>query len=215
MNQTQAQAYNLNLGFTNLGGNSVLFSSYQGKWLFVEWFWTQCHFCIQQHPDLEKLNNAITGNFTMVSLAGSRDTLTTIKDFKAQHITSWVMGLDKSDAFAKKFGITGTPTMILFDPNGYLVKSWNGLTDFNTLYNYISPLVQGKVSYTTLTNNYVGNPGTPPSVLGALFSNPIIQAGIGGSILVGLYLFINRKPNSESIPQPEKKGKEKSLKPKI
>ncbi|RMG37031.1 MAG: TlpA family protein disulfide reductase [Methanobacteriota archaeon] len=203
MGSTAQGSYQINLSYLDLDGNQVSFSTYQGKWLFVEVFRHDCHFCIQQHPDLEQLYELRASkpeyNLTMLSLAVPQDTVEEIQSFMVDHPIKWEVGRDVQGAFSTKYNVQGTPTMILFDTNGYPATSWRGLTPLSDLITGIDTYISGENTERISDLNKVGNPsGSGSSLLGDFFGNPIVQAGFIASLLIFIYFKM-----TDSSPPPE------------
>lgn len=203
---TGQSSYQINLSYLDLQGNSVSFSTYQGKWLFVEVFRHDCHFCIQQHPDLEQLYELRASkseyNLTMLSLAVASDTVDEINEFMQEHPIHWEVGRDPQNAFSNKYGIQGTPTMILFDTKGFAATAWNGLTPLSDLLTDIDSFIVGGNTERISNPAAIGNPsGSGASVLGDFLGNPMVQVGF----LISIVLIVYFKVTGSSTPPPSKK----------
>lgn len=61
------KAYNLDGSYTNLDGDEVEFSTFQGKPLLVEAFSTVCDHCLDQHPVMVELNDKYSSLLSMNS----------------------------------------------------------------------------------------------------------------------------------------------------
>ncbi len=209
---TAAQSsYQINLSYLDLNGNQVSFSAYEGKWLFVEVFRHDCHFCIQQHPDLQQLYDLRASkpeyNLTMLSLAVPQDTVEEIQSFMADHPISWEVGRDVQGAFSNKYNVQGTPTMILFDTKGYPAKSWRGLTPLSDLITGIDSFISGENTERISDLAQVGNPsGSGSSVLGDFFGNPIVQVGFIASLILLIYFKLTDSSSVKEEVKPSKKG---------
>ncbi len=205
----QSSAYNIKLTYLDLSGNTHSFAEFEGKWLFVEVFRHDCPHCINQHPDLQQLydlrvdvNNS---KMEMLSLAVSSDTVEEIQTFLNDHPTPWNIGRDPQNSFSNTYGITGTPTMILFDTKGNAAKSWVGETPLSTLLTDIDPFLSGEKSATITDLKAVGNaPSSGQSLIGSIVGNPIAQAGF----LISLFLLVYFKLTSPS-PDATKKSPKK------
>ncbi len=194
-------AYEINLSYFDLQQNAVSFDKYEGDWLFVEVFSHDCPHCHNQHPDLIKLFDARSSQLQMLSLAISRNTPQEVQAFMQTYPIYWDVGIDAQNSFSSKYGVSGTPTMILFDPLGFPADSWVGETPYSTLLAEIDSFLSGENTQRISNAKLVGNPPeSSNSLIGSLFGNPIFQAGLTMTLLILIYFRLTggSKPEQSS-----------------
>ena len=131
--------YLLTNSCTNINGETISFSSFEGKLLFVEAFASDCYWCQKEHPELEKLYQEFASEINMVSISiKSDETVETLTQYIADYPTSWLIGFDDGLQFAREFNIKSTPTMLLFNQEGQLLSQKVGYTEYAELSSMIS-----------------------------------------------------------------------------
>jgi len=132
---------------------------------------------------LDQLHNDMGSKITMLSIGiwptTKGETIAALKNFASTYKVSWDMGIDHPDEpFSNRYNIKGTPTMLLFGPNGDELIRWEGetkLTDLESQINYVLNRNITDTSSTTLPSTF-GPPVSPPSFIEMLFSSPLFQA---------------------------------------
>jgi len=125
-------------------GASTRSSDFQGSFLVLDLMWTKCSWC--QRFTRETLAPLYPSwesrvRFLSVDLNREGDSVEVgnarILAFKAEFGATWPYALD-TDGLADRVGVTGTPTTLLIDREGYIVYRHNGyesLEDFSSQLN--------------------------------------------------------------------------------
>lgn len=108
---------------TTLTGKPFSLSSYQGKFVLVNFFGSWCQPCQQEAPELRKwaLEHNAKGDATLVNVVFN-DTPDKVKSFFAAHGgASWPVLSGNTDSLALDWGVSKTPETFLVTPNGTVV----------------------------------------------------------------------------------------------
>ena len=111
--------------FPDTTGKLVSLSDFKGKWVLLDFWYVDCHWCRKLTPHLINIYKDWnqTRNFEIISISVDKP-----KDFirwkeAIRHDGAiWTQVNDSTKTYPDHFGITGYPTMILVDPNGNGVK---------------------------------------------------------------------------------------------
>ena len=133
------------LAFTDIKGEKVELEKQfgGGKWSIVEIWASDCHACRQHMPSMVKfdgkLKNARILGITLDGREGIADAKSFIKDFdiKFQNIVSNPIEVNAWMTESIGEPLIGTPTFILFNPEGKLVAAQPGLVSTNSLETFI------------------------------------------------------------------------------
>lgn len=190
-------AYGFDLTYTDLNGNSINYSIFQGKYLIVEAMNTECIHCQDEAPVMDGVYQTFT-NLTIVSITvNPNDTVSTMNAFNQYYNVNWLSGFDTGGKLSQKFNIQYTPTILFFDANGNLVHSWVGYTTFTNLKSVISEYVNvGNPSYSYTNTN---SPSSPQhSLFGDIIGSPIFQGTFLLLIVILLYTKLTGGPKTVS-----------------
>ncbi len=114
-NDVDNQPYNLN---SRIGSRLIL----------LEFFYTQCSWCLELYPNLEELH-AFYGNgdqLEIVSIsADSRDSFEDVRNFRDLHGAEWTF-ISAPDSLGDTYGVSVTPMMFLIDYDGTVVEQITG-----------------------------------------------------------------------------------------
>ncbi len=108
---------------TTLTGKPFSLSSYQGKFVLVNFFGSWCQPCQQEAPELRKwaLEHNAKGDATLVNVVFN-DTPDKVKSFFAAHGgASWPVLSGNTDSLALDWGVSKAPETFLVTPNGTVV----------------------------------------------------------------------------------------------
>lgn len=180
------KAYNLDGSYTNLDGDEVEFSTFQGKPLFVEAFSTTCDHCLDQHPEMVKLNDEYNGTLSMLSLTTNiDDDASKLLEYNSSYPTPWELGRN-SDTTLEDLDVKFTPTMVLFDSDGNYANCWVGFTEFAVLDFEINAFIEDPTGYVSENG---GGSCDNPNVLG----NYILYGLIFAGLLIIYFYFTQRR----------------------
>ena len=121
--------------FTTLEGENHQFAALRGKVVLVNFWATSCPGCIQEMPDLVKTHQAYEAKgYTTVAVAMSYDPPNFVREYVKTNRLPFMVALDSDGGLARAFGeIQLTPTSILIDKEGRIVKRYLGVPNFTEL----------------------------------------------------------------------------------
>lgn len=131
------------VAFTLLDGRSIPTSALRGKVTLVNFWATSCSSCVQEMPEListyEKFKSR---SYDTIAVAMSYDRPEHISNFAQSRQLPFSVAHDQNGQIAKAFGdIRLTPTSILIDKTGHVVKRYVGPPDFSALHQLLEQLV--------------------------------------------------------------------------
>lgn len=117
---------------TTLEGQQIKLSDYKGKVVLVNFWATSCTGCMQEMPELKKLQLKYgTERFQTIAIAMSYDNIEYIKNYNKKENIPFKIIHDTDGKIAEEFGgVTLTPTNFLIGKNGNLVKKYIGIPDY-------------------------------------------------------------------------------------
>ena len=104
-------------------GHPIKLSDYRGKVVFLNFWATWCGPCVEEAPDMERLNKRLKDRkFQMLTVAIDTD-WKPVNEFYAKHGLTVPVFLDPGQQIARGlYKITGVPETFLIDANGHVVK---------------------------------------------------------------------------------------------
>ncbi|MBR2824946.1 MAG: redoxin domain-containing protein [Solobacterium sp.] len=118
-NLTDIEKYDVTL--TDYDGNKVQLSSYKGKTTMVMFFGTWCHYCNQELPHLQEIQNEDT-SVKIVLIAqpnvGTEGDKEYIHNFLSEKGYSMEVLYDENGQATMTYGIAGYPTTFIFKEDG-------------------------------------------------------------------------------------------------
>lgn len=191
MSYTSVSAYDLSGGYETFTGDSIPWSTYEGRFLFVEAMQVTCSWCMEQHPVLESIYTDFSSQMTMVTIAVFGDmSAVALQNWDNEYPTPWNFGAERDGDFVSDYSVTGTPAMFLFSGDGLVIKRWNGFQTYDTLKNDLTAYLAGSTPTSdTGGGGGGGDTNSGPSVIGDLLGNRVVQIGIGMSVIVGVYFY--------------------------
>lgn len=120
---------------TTLDGQQIKLSDYQGKVVLVNFWATSCTGCMQEMPELKKLQLKYGAErFQTIAIAMSYDNIEYIKNYKNKENIPFKIVYDADGKIAQNFGkITLTPTSFLIDKNGKLLRKYIGIPNYSEI----------------------------------------------------------------------------------
>ncbi|BCL76825.1 hypothetical protein JHS3_25610 [Jeongeupia sp. HS-3] len=127
------------VSFTTTNGQQIALSAMQGHVVLVNFWATSCSGCMQEMPELIKIQKKYTDQgYKTLSVAMSYDNPEYIENYRNKMALPFIVTHDKSGEIAKKFGdVTLTPTSFLLDKNGQIIKQYIGIPNMDELENLI------------------------------------------------------------------------------
>jgi peroxiredoxin len=132
------------LAFSSLAGEASSMEQLRGKVVLVNFWATSCSGCIKEMPQLVDTHQKYASQgYQTVAVAMSYDPPEFVREYASAHKLPFFVTLDNQGSMAKAFGeIRLTPTSILIDKNGKVVKRYLGEPDFNELHAQIEKLLK-------------------------------------------------------------------------
>ncbi len=101
-------------------------NDYKGKPILINFFASWCLPCREEMPVLEKIVHEYEPKGVVFLGIAIDDTEAKMKDFVAKYNVTFPVGLDKTAAIQKSFGIYGIPTTYFIDKQGVINYSHSG-----------------------------------------------------------------------------------------
>lgn len=116
-------------------GNEVKLSDFKGKPVVLNFWATWCFYCKEEMPDF---NNAYEKypdvEFLMLNATdGYQETMESAKEYYESEGFNFNIYFDTNLQAVNGYGITGFPTTIFIDKDGYIVASAGGMIDSEIL----------------------------------------------------------------------------------
>jgi len=113
--------------------SKVKLSSLRGRVALLDMFWSQCPHCRDHAPHVVELYNEFKPRgFTVLGLATDKtDKVTDVRGFMRDTKITYPVGFVTNEviAYYADSHNHGVPQMVLFGPDGKMVKRWIGWTD--------------------------------------------------------------------------------------
>lgn len=109
-----------------LDGKNFHLSDYKGKPVLINFFASWCLPCREEMPALEKIAHEYKPKGVIFLGIAIDDTEEKMKDFVARYGVTFPVGLDKTAAIQKSFGIYGIPTTYFINKQGTINYSHSG-----------------------------------------------------------------------------------------
>lgn len=114
----------LDFGAVNLAGDTIMFSSLKGKYVYVDVWATWCEPCKAEIPYLKSLVDELAGrNITFVSLSVDKDKDAWSAMVKSEGLKGVQLYLGVDQRFSDYYKVTGIPRFMLFDMEGNIVET--------------------------------------------------------------------------------------------
>ncbi len=131
-------------------GTRIRLSEFRGRWVLVNFFATWCVPCRQEHPDLITFRerHRATGDAEVLGVIYS-DSISAVRQFRAEHGGDWPMVADPGGRIALDFGVAGVPESFLISPDGTVVSKVVGGVRAPDLENLLARAKNPRSSTTT------------------------------------------------------------------
>ena len=132
-----------NVGYTLLDGSKTSTEQLRGKVVLVNFWATDCTTCVKEMPEIVATHKKFKGRgFETVAVAMSYDPPAYVINFAESRKLPFGVAIDNTGAIAKSFGqVQLTPTSVLINKRGEIVKRYVGEPDFVALHQLVEKLL--------------------------------------------------------------------------
>ena len=131
--------------FTTLGGERVAMHDLRGKVVLVNFWATSCATCMKEMPEVVKTYERFAPRgFELLAVAMAYDPPDYVRNYAQQHRLPFKVVLDAQGSIAAAFdNVNLTPTAVLIDKNGRILRRILGEPDFAALNSLIDQELAG------------------------------------------------------------------------
>ena len=132
-----------NVGYTLLDGKQSTTDQQRGKVLLVNFWATSCTTCVHEMPQIVATHEKFKSRgFDTLAVAMSYDPPAYVINFAETRKLPFGVAIDNTGAIAKSFGqVQLTPTSVLINKRGEIVKRYVGEPDFAALHQLVEKLL--------------------------------------------------------------------------
>jgi peroxiredoxin len=125
--------------FTTMQDRNISMEELRGKVVLVNFWATDCPGCIAEMPDLIKTYNEYQPKgFEVIAVAMSYDPPSQVLTYSQKNALPFPVMHDSYGEMAQKFGnVQLTPTAVILDQQGNVVRKVIGELDFNALHQFL------------------------------------------------------------------------------
>ena len=114
-----------------LKGDSVRFSDYRGKVVFLNFWATWCPPCREEMPSMESLYQRLKGReFEMLAISLDQEGEKVVGPFVAKYGLSFPVLLDTDKKVSQLYRLSGIPETFIIDKNGFIALKIIGGQDW-------------------------------------------------------------------------------------
>lgn len=131
------------VAYTRLDGTTGRTAELKGKVVLVNFWATSCVTCIKEMPDIVATHRKFVGpSFDTLAVAMSYDPPAYVANYAESRKLPFTVVIDNLGTMAKAFGdVKLTPTTVLINKRGEIVKRYLGEPDFVALHALIDQLI--------------------------------------------------------------------------
>lgn len=131
------------VAYTRLDGSAGKLSDLQGKVVLVNFWATSCVTCVREMPELAATHRKFQSRgYETLAVAMSYDTPDYVAHFAQSRKLPFQVVIDRSGQIARSFGdVQLTPTSVLINRRGEIVKRYVGQPDFAALHQLVDKLL--------------------------------------------------------------------------
>ncbi len=139
--QTAAE-YVQQASFTDLEGNEVPISKFEGKVVMIDFWETWCKPCLASFPTLDQLQKEYPESFVVLAVTpGFTDTAEDARSFAQEHDYDFHYLMD-SNNLHQKLGVQGIPYKVFVDPDGKFIKEEMGSSGPQADYRKVKKIIE-------------------------------------------------------------------------
>ena len=129
--------------YTRLDGSAARTSDLKGKVVLVNFWATSCATCVKEMPQIVATHRKYEGKgFDTLAVAMSYDPPAYVASFAQSRRLPFTVVIDNLGNMARQFGdVQLTPTTVLINKRGEIVKRYVGEPDFTALHALIDKLI--------------------------------------------------------------------------
>ncbi len=131
------------VAYTRLDGSSARTSDLKGKVVLVNFWATSCTTCVKEMPQIIATHKKYAGKgFDTLAVAMSYDPPAYVVNFAQSRQLPFTVVIDNLGHMAQQFGdVQLTPTTVLINKRGEIVKRYVGEPDFAALHALVDRLI--------------------------------------------------------------------------
>lgn len=116
----------------DMNGNTVKLSDFLGKKVMINFWATWCKYCVQEMPDLMKLQEAHKDDLAIlyVNVGESKEK---VQKFIDEHKLTGTILLDDKMEVAKMYGVDAYPTTYAINEKGEIITYMRGMMEYETM----------------------------------------------------------------------------------
>jgi peroxiredoxin len=132
-----------NVAYTLLDGSRSTTDQLRGKVVLVNFWATDCTTCVKEMPNIVATHEKYKARgYETLAVAMSYDPPAYVINFAETRKLPFGVAIDNTGAIAKSFGqVQLTPTSVLIDKHGQIVKRYVGEPDFVALHQLVEKLL--------------------------------------------------------------------------
>lgn len=131
------------ISYVLLDGSKFDSAQWQGKVMLVNFWATSCTTCVAEMPEIVATHEKFKARgFDTLAVAMSYDPPAYVANFAASRKLPFGVAIDNTGAIAREFGeVRLTPTTVLINKRGEIVKRYVGAPDFAALHGLVEQLL--------------------------------------------------------------------------
>ena len=131
------------VGYTLLNGTKSTTAELRGKVVLINFWATSCTTCVHEMPQIVATHEKFKQRgFETLAVAMSYDPPAYVINFAESRKLPFAVAIDNTGAIAKSFGnVELTPTSVLVNQRGEIVKRYVGEPDFTALHALVDKLL--------------------------------------------------------------------------
>ena len=114
---------------TDTEGSEFSLSDFKGEYVLLDFWAIWCKPCELSLPHLKNLKSQLGNEINIISInVETEETIEQITDYKEKHGMDWIVAKD-TEFLIIPYRVSALPTFVLIDQSGYLVNTYQGVTD--------------------------------------------------------------------------------------